>query len=66
MIEYICINKESNKTRNCDSCNGITNLYGMYENKLGLTFEEVYSRQHLINRDGKRKDDAFSADNYVI
>ena len=36
-LEYMCIWKDTDKTKNCkEHCCGITNICGLYENKLGV------------------------------
>ena len=44
--KYVCIWKDTTKTRNCETCCGITNICGMYENKLKIDiFKEYFKRK---------------------
>jgi len=42
--KYICVYLNKNATRNCDTCTGITNLCGLYENRDKIGLDEVIDR----------------------
>ena len=43
--KLICIHIKTEETQNCETCCGITNMCGLYENKLGIDpFKDKYKK----------------------